>query len=136
MFSALSPTSIQRGWALSAHKAGALSGALIRAGGWQGAFIAAAKAVLTPGGDSSGARTTRGNAMLNLSPQAAAQLRALARPFPAPLLGLKGARTRGVSVKGGSAALGGTPGVGSSPYTLQAGNSSPFKCVGSEAGSY
>lgn len=76
--------------------------------------------------------------MLNLSPQAAAQLRALARPFPAPLQ-VKAGRHTGVSWgwhRVDVMRMIRTPGVGSSPYTLQAGNSSPFKCVGSEAGSY
>lgn len=76
--------------------------------------------------------------MLNLSPQAAAQSRALALPFPAPLQ-VKIGRHTGVSwvwQRFGVLRMIRTPGVGSSPYTLQAGNSSPFKCVGSEAGSY
>lgn len=61
---------------------------------------------------------------------------ALAFPFPAPLQRLESDSTHGVSVTGAAPAAAGTPGVGSSPRKLEAGNSSPFKCVGSEAGSY
>lgn len=136
MVFALSSISIQCGWVLSAHKASAFSGALIRADGWQGAFITAANAVFTLGVDSPSARTTKGEAMFHSPKASAAQCGASALPFPAPLQGMESACMHGVSVRRAAASLGGTPGVGSFPLTLQAGNSSPVECVGSEAGSY
>lgn len=136
MFSALHFPLTQRGWALSAHKAGALSGALIRAGGVQGAFMTVAKTAFTLGVDSPSARTTKGKAMFHTATASRAPSRALALLFPAPLLFKKGACTFALSVMAATAGAKGTPGIGSSPRALQAGNSSPFQCVASEAGSY
>lgn len=138
MFSALHSPLTQRGWALSAHKACALSGALIRAGGVLGAFMTVAKTAFTLGVDSPGARTTKGKAMFHAASASLVPSRALALQFPAPLQAREG---KHIGVSEGSESYASmriirTPGLGSSPRALQAGNSSRIKCVASEAGSY